>query len=462
MADILLWMLALPLALLLLIWLFAQGRKAAKARAEAAAAAPAIVATSPAAPSPDEALRGLHWHILASAQHSALGTSRHEALGNIIDPEKTPNPDSHFTDSEGLPVFTGRCELLDDEALEQTRSALEEHCATHNQHLPEWPDERLRAATLALPVLEQLAAMAFSHPGLAAPPAAEGLDAQAAISGQGAAQGLPMLRVSLLLPLGWPEAERQQLGDFLRGRLEQLAAEAQWPAERLAMTVQAAAQGSETLLQLDRQLLAVHREQRPELCLLLAAESLLGEPTIAAWEDNNWLRSASQPNGGVPGEAAAGLLLALPAVAKAYGLEAPVQLHRAALAVREKPVTASGRSSALPVKLLAEQALAAAQATAAAVCAVVSDAEAKPAYAAELGLLVTEMLPELDAVANVHLVGSITGAAGVAATLAGLGIAQAQAEKQARPVLFVASADARERAVLVLQLPPQPVAPAAA
>ena len=114
----------------------------------------------------------------------------------------------------------------------------------------------------------------------------------------------PRVQVELLLPVQWPPAAREHA-------LAQARLIAAWPASRLTLRQHEArdALASDGLL---RQLaLEPAPPARAPLRIVVSADSYIDTHVVQDWDADGLLVDSANPQGRVPGEAAAGLLLDL-------------------------------------------------------------------------------------------------------------------------------------------------------
>jgi hypothetical protein len=416
------------------------GEPAVAASAQASASVLSILAEAvslPHAEAPDAA-----WSMLSS---SAL----------------RPGLDPLLRDADGWPVFASRMSELD------TQDWLAAHADLVDAELPEGV---LRAlALLEGPWHELLASLPSIGRGLAGDPAqgahhiegadriqcAGGPNFLAGVGRPGAAaqearhrERAAALDIHVCLPAGWSERHRdkalawlrQQAGPALDWTRSTGAGEPGWSVQFLNAPEEAWDAWSRTLLH-------VAAEPRPRASLLVAAHSLIDEVAVAAMQARGELFTGAHQGGRVPGEGAAGLLLAnrallesLPpeAMAASPWLGAPVAAHR------QRSADRAGRPGADELAHAIRQALLSAasepETTQAWWC--VGDADHRPGRVGELFEAFQTLQPDGDASLGVHRVGDAWGELGVVRALAPLALAASalrhgQAPLQARQAAVV-------------------------
>lgn len=433
--DLVLYLLLLPLVLLFLIWF---ARKLILLAGAAPAAASTAPATAVAAP-PEEAATMPVLHIAAAALRLPHGASAPELRDAFADNAARPTLDDDLKDDHGFPVMTARVQGLDTGATEAAMTAWRT-----GQGLPDprFNDEQWRALALGAEVAVELGQAATAHQQLygyaEATPAAR------------AALALPTLQLLPLLPTSWDLGQRLAAGRWLLHLVEQQG----WPADRLALSA-AGERGSADPLVLIGQL-AQHsaRESLPYLVMLVACASNVGETTIDAWSSQGILFTARNQRGQIPGEGAAGLLLADPAQAALLDAATTPQLHGAVHGTRAASADV-GQTDAKDLIGLATDAMTSAASSANEVQLVTSDTDHRGSRVGELMATANAATPHLDAATQVLGVAAACGQAGAVGAVAALVLAQQDALASASHVLYVSNQDPYQRSAAVIR--PAPV-----
>lgn len=296
--------------------------------------------------------------VLAEALCLSAGHGATEAWHALQEARVRPGLDPELSDADGLPVFSARVPDLD----------LNDWLLAHGELSvaggAPWPDPVLR--TLALlegPLHSLLDALGHWRPdpgrqdGLSdeadaadaadprglGPGRASGLPAGAPrhLSGVGRPDGraerqaraerAPALQVHLRLPASWASEDRARAVDWVRSQCGALLdwAEAHgapapewqtaWPsaqpmsqesAEAVDATEPAEASPERVWTELASLWPAWSASPRPQLLLLLAADTAVDETCVAQWQARGELFTSHHQRGRVPGEAGVGLLLA--------------------------------------------------------------------------------------------------------------------------------------------------------
>ena len=435
--DLVLWLLVLPLAILAVLWLgrllFAvlAGAPAAAAAAPDAAP-PAEAATAPAAaPLPALAL-------VASALRSPHGDAAAELAAALAGGKAHPALDPELLDDDGYPQMSARAVLADSAAEgEALRDQLITWLALNGHPGAAFSDEQWRTLALASAVATELGERSAAH---------------AKLADHGKQTPAPILQLLPLWPHGWQAAQYAQAGAWLA----HLVGAAGWPPERIVVAP------AEPLLDSGEALLRLAQHggaaRSPLLAIVLAAGSNIGNTTLSQWSGAGSLFSARHPQGMIPGEGAAGLLLADSAQAALLGEGPHAQLH-AASALRDASADGARRADPTMLHNLARQVLADGGTAPDTVALLVADTGHRNSRTMELMALAGAVLPQLDAGEDVLRVGSACGSCGEVALVTSLAIGAHHSAELDAPVLCIGNEDPfRRSAALILPAPP-PVAP---
>lgn len=377
----------------------------------------------------DEAQRALSAWVVAEAVTLPAGIDAGSAWAGLQSQAVRPELDRELQDIDGLPIFTSRVADLD------VRDWLDAH-AELSQADTSLPDAVLRGlALLEAPLHQMLSAVAELVPvdGGASEQevsagAASGKDMKAHLSGVAQpvnkAQVLakaamaPHLTVRLLLPSSWSEAERATAVDWIRSQCGSLLDWAEATrAKGVRWSVDMLERPEALWDELDQQMVQWSREPRPELLLILSVDSAVNEACVERMQAVGELFTSAHQTGKVPGEAAAGLLLAnehWPDLAQRA--EPPVRMWRPVRTARDKSADAFGRVGAAALGAALQHALSLNQADKDRLL-VVSDADHRASRTAELFEALQEVMPGVDPMLAVTRVGEACGDMGMARSL---------------------------------------------
>jgi hypothetical protein len=396
------WMLllfGLPVILLLAgfighRWIAQRGAVQADMPSQQAAATPAATAASPA--------HAQHLAILATALRAPQGASAEELAAAIADNKARPDLDRELVDDDGFPVMCARCEDAHDDAL---REDVADWLAAHGGIEPDFSDEQWRALTLASSVVAELAG-------------------RAAIEWSVRDDAVPRLQVLPLLPADWSEGQRDAAAAWLR----HAATQAGWRGEIGASTC-----GTDPVTSM------AAAGAAPGVTLVVAAASHVGEATVARWASEQILFTAAQPQGMMPGEGAAGLLLGGAVLAEASDGQAVALLAPLAHVQVEEPADARRRGTDRVLADLVERTLADAGGHAGDVAMIVADTghRSRPVY--ELMEYAATTMRQLDGSEDIVRVGASSGACGVVPFVTALALGAHYAGARQAPVLCLAN-----------------------
>jgi hypothetical protein len=440
-SELALYMLVLPLALLTAWWL---GRKAwARVSMPGAAGAAAGTATgetatgTPAAPPLAPALS-----IVATAVRAPHGDSVDELRAALAGNRARPGLDRELYDDDGYPIMSARLPAADDITL---RDELNQWRALHQLGDPRFDVGQWRALAAASAVTDELAAQACAHPLLA-----PWLDQQ-----QQRQQGLlppnavpavapPVLQLLALWPAEWKPEQRQVAQQWLRD----LATQAGWPQQLLAPEAHDNDDAGHVLAAL----LAQRPDVRhPCLAMVIAAGSHLSEDGINRLSNQNALFTSAHPQGLIPGEGAAGLLLAEAKTATIDGHTGGALLQAVAIRRRGASADEVKRDTDTSLADITAQVLRDSQADAAAVALVTADTGHRTSRVTELMQVVTTAAPQLDPGADVIGIGASCGSCGAVTWLTALAVADAEVRDRSALVLCISNEDPYRRYAALLR-----------
>ncbi|OIJ41561.1 hypothetical protein [Massilia timonae] len=389
------------------------GRLLARQAVAQAAAAPAVQQDAVQEP------RCPALTILAGALRTPHGASAEELGAALAANKVDADLDRELVDDDGFPVMSARCEQASDEAVREEIADWLDSCAAP---APRVGDEGWRALVLGTAVLRELAGRAA---GL--------------LGADGGAP--PLLQLALVLPDDWQVEQRQAAAMWCR----QVLAQAGWPAARI--DVNEAAVPAPFIARLAQQ---TEKSAEPAATILLAFCSHIGQETVDRWSADGTLFTSFHPRGRIPGEGAAGLLLA-PA-ADGAGI-AHVSLEADAC----DPASATlKRLSPQRLNMLAGRLLQGAAIAPAAIAMVVADAGADTRHALELMEFGDAITPHLDNASDIVRLGPACGACGAVPFVAALALAAHAALEHDAPLLCVGNDRPDLRALALVRPAPKP------
>jgi hypothetical protein len=458
-SDILLQLILLPVLLAVVlggaIWVVGQTRRQAAAPLIAQPTArPASAAPEAGAHPLDTGVGVASAVVLAERVRLSAGDDPAQAREALSSSSVRPGLDPELQDVDGMPVFSARYPELDvDGWLDAAQGAQAGAEQT-------WQPEAVRALALLQPVLHEALDAVLTEAG---PEAAgwqawlqRGRSASAAAVDAPASPGdqpsylsgvarpeapaaqlarkaqAPLLTVRLVLP-PWPVEQREQAVAWVKSQCGALLDWAEAMSARgVNWLVEPLQQNEDLWTEVDQTLVRWQREGRPELLLLLAADSAITPEVIERMQARGELFTAQHQIGRMPGEAAVALLLGTPhwlglAAGEAPGADVPadaVRLLRPLRARRDKSADAQGR---LGVQAVAGalQRLGAQHHPDAEALHIVADADHRASRSGELYESVSAVWPAVDPMLAITRVGQGCGDLGVAGALVPCALASA-------------------------------------
>jgi hypothetical protein len=409
-------LLGLPVAILLALWL---GNNAMRARKAAAPIAqPAAADTSVA--------RAALPAIAAGAVRLRGGESLEELAESLLSNAAPCELDNELTDDAGYPVLSGRIESADDPSA---REVMTPWLALRGMAELSFSDEQWRALSLGGAVVAELTEHALMHPLLP--------DYLAAGPSERAAVGLPLLQLRTVLPSAWPLPQRQAAADWFLHLVEQQG----WPAQRLQL-----AAGDEAAFSLVNVL-----ARSTGLTMLVACDSYIGEGSVRDWSERRILFSGRTPRGQVPGEGAAGLLLADVVQAPLLELDGVAALLGACDGQRPVSADAPGNINTEMLSGLSRHALQDGKTEPAAITTICADADLRPTRVGELMGVASALLPHLELATQMMSVGACCGTVGAVGPVAALALAGHDALANGGEVLCLSNSDSHYRCALLVR-----------
>lgn len=425
--DLALVLLALPCGLLLA---FKLGKRFVLPRA----AVPATVAARPAAGQAAAASAPLA--MLAAALRTPHGASVEELAAAIAEGKARPDLDPELVDDDGFPVTSARSPDAVDEALQEE---LSDWLEGNGMAALRFSDAQWRALILGTFVARDLAAHAVSE----------------LIPAEG---GAPAVQLIPVLPAGWTDEQRHAVGMWFRHAVSAFG----WPAATIVPIALPAAPGnppgSALLGHLFGQFALNSRAGDGRLAaLVVACDSHLDQDSVDEWAAKGSLFTPTRPQGLVPGEGAAGLLLGSLQGARLIEGALFGQLHPIVQARREASIDESRRADGKLVADLAARVAGAAGLDLSGVAAIAADTDHRANRGLELMGLASSALPQLDGTLDVARVGVALGACGAVPFVSALALARHHALAANAPALFISNDDPLSCGA-ALVCPPSPVA----
>lgn len=400
-------------------WLSRIGGKLARQPTTPAAASPAL--QQPAIEERRSLSVAVSLAILAGALRTPHGASAAELDAALAANKVDADLDRALVDDDGLPVMSARCAHAIDELV---REEIGDWLAAHAAPAPRLSDEQWRALVLGTAVLRELAGHA----------------AASLLPHDGAA---PILQLAPLLPGDWQHEQRQAALMWCR----QVLVQSGWPMAQVAVV---APESPPTFIARFAQetMTSATTSTTPVATILLACASHIGQETVDRWSADGTLFTSHQPRGRIPGEGAAGLLLA-PALdgAGLAHISLEVDAHDPAPAIQKR--LSPGRLNTLAERLLQGAAVAPAD-----IAMIIADTGADTRQVLELMAFGSASAPHLDHASDIVRVGPACGACDAVPFVAALAVAAHAALERAAPLLCVGNDNPAWRALALVRPDP--------
>jgi hypothetical protein len=360
-------------------------------------------AGAPAAPAPFATHHIQPLAILATALRLPHGSSPEEVYAAIKASKARPDLDRELRDEDGFPVMTARCAAADDEA---SHNEIEEWLTANGFTGHDFDPESWRALVLATQVLGELA---LATAELASQP----------------------LRLVPISPPHWSVTQRSASSSWLLHMLTSFG----WAPDQITIAPATTAQFP-----------IAGELQSPTMVIAFASN--IGDRTIRRWENEKMLFTSANPRGLIPGESAAGLVVAgygSTSAPRSIALLFPAEVGR-----RDSSADESRRADHALLKMLAEQAVAKIGLTLQDVAAVIADTDHRVSRNMELMGFASSVMPHLDDSQDLIRVGASTGACGAVSVITALVLAAHSASDYHRPIVAINNDDAYARAVTTI------------
>ncbi|MEQ6341812.1 MAG: hypothetical protein M3A44_09215 [Gammaproteobacteria bacterium] len=436
-SDVVLYLLAIPAALLAALWLILKGVAVFSAKSDDHTAASQIKPDAEALAQAQTAQqeRALTLIILASALRAAHGQSADELTSALASKKAKLGLDSELKNGDGYPILSGRIESVDEDAQ---RKAISAWLATRNMQEIIWTSEQLRAQALGSEVVIELAQQAITHPQLesymATPPSKR------------STMVLPTLQLRALLPTHWEAEKRKITAEWFIHLIEQQG----WPSEKIALKPELPNDHMAPISMVDRLSVDSYRQSLPCFGMVLACESHIGELTVSDWENTGRLFTGASNHGQIPGEGAAGLLLADAQQATLINPKSAAKTNRIAQNRREKSADDRGRSSAETLTALTKDAFLVAAINPEKITLVTADTDLRTSRVAELMKMGVATFPDLDLSTQCFKIAASCGSAGAVSSLTALALAHHEAAENSNFALCVNNQDGFARAAVIV------------
>lgn len=409
MSDLALVLLALPAGLLLALWF---GKKTILTRGASAANAAASPEAAPAATvTPSTPLLA----ILATALRSPHGSSAEELAALIATNKAQPDLDKQLVDNEGFPLTCARRDDATDEALQEE---ILEWQSWNGMPESLFGEAQWRALVLGTAVMRDLVWHAISEFG-------------------SAKDNAPQLRLISVLPVDWA-AEQHSAAQMW---FKHIAIKAGLPPKNvIRMDGPPGSEESVLTKMLDRFALDTSTTNPELAAIVIACGSNIDQATVDQWAEKRRLFTSSRPQGFIPGEGAAGLLLT--SLRQAQSIEGAVYtLLGPMVEAKRDRSSSSNRANLAFLDELAAHAVKSASVDAADIGMVVGDASHRGQCMSELMGFASAAMPQLDSTADLASVGPGCGSCDAVPFVTALALARHYVLERGMPVLYISNED---------------------
>ena len=364
--------------------------------------------------------------IVAAALRTPHGAAADQLSAKLLDGKARGELDPELVNEQGFPLMTLRSGEADDSATQEEVTAW--FAASGVEDLAFDPGQ-WRALTLATGVTADLAGQAAGS-----------------LHGNGAP---PMLYLQPMLPSDWHLDLRAAAGLWLR----HVVLQSGWPEKQLsvAAAVPVDARGASPAAVLGRLSHQANVSGMPLVAIVVSCASSLSEQCIEEWAAKDILFSPARPMGQIPGEGAAGLLLADGLQAGAVPGLAYTLLHLAPEARRHTSADEAKKADAKALATLATTLLADTGTDPGKVAMLVTDTDHRTTRVMESMELASGTLPHLDLASEVLSVGAACGTCGAVPYMAALALSHHHATELAAPVLCISNDDPYRRSALLIK-----------
>jgi hypothetical protein len=407
----------LPVCFLLVVF---AGRKLLT-RSTAAPVAAASPAPAKAAVSSRQTLP---LAILAASLRLPHGTSAEEFALSLAANKARADLDDELVDSDGFPIMTARSsEAVDEELREEMTVWL----ALNGMADLHFSDEQWRAVTLGSAVIIELAAQA-------AGPMLYQVDVQT------------KLQLIPILPTEWDLAQRRAASMWFR----HMIARHGWPADRVVMSLEDVTASTAIKRLTD----AAATTNTPLIAIVVACASYVGDETIARWTADGSLFTSSHPQGRMPGEGAAGLLITNEA--RLADTATVAVLDGIDEARRDSSADEAKRSDPSLLADLTERTLKRSGISASDVAMLIADTGHRSSRGLELMAHVSSGLPQLEETDGVVRIGVASGTCDAVPFITALALARHYVVERKAPVLCIGNEDPYCRVVALMRASERP------
>ena len=379
--------------------------------------------------------RGWTLSVVAGSAITRLGYTADELMNALADKQPNFELDAQLVDQHGYPLLAAR---VDDLHEAETYEQFEQWLLAKGLPSAPWEQADKRALALVQVVYMELVQTLLSFPQLSE------LLSDSEINDPNRA--LPTINVITIFPKRWLDQQRQDVAVWLATLITQLG----WPADKFQIHPYSYLSNSDPLTLIDQVNVEVNQQSLSGLYVFMATQSFMGEQAYAELQSERNAQGANGKVSFIPGEAAAGVVVADTLWAQKLGVEPLVRMHRIAQRKRDKSADAAGKIKPDVLMHSITDALVNAQIIAEQIGAVSADTDARASRIGELYEALSEVMPEMDLHARCFKMEAGCGVVGKVAGLLTLLAARQLVVADKQPVLCVSNNDEYERIAWVV------------
>ena len=336
--------------------------------------------------------------------------------------------DAQLLDSHGYPMLSGR--IADTEETEAF-ARVEQWTIADGVTAVIWTREDKRTLALVhalfIELSQSLLMQALIAELMARPP------------GNNYAEEWPLVSLIVTLPTRWGTQQKQSVITWFADTITQQG----WPAEKIYIHPFGELSNVDSLTLIDRLSVQISQQQTSGFYIVLSGHSYVGDQTFSEMQ-------AANMAGLIPGEAAAGMVLAAPPWAAKLMAEPMAHVYRIAQYKRDKSADAARKVKPDTLIRAIKDALLAAEIKPEQVVAVSADTDTRNNRIGELYQALYETVPDMELDADCFKMEASCGALGKVGGLLALVTAWQLAVKHNQPVLCVTNNDGIERSACVI------------
>jgi hypothetical protein len=380
--------------------------------------------------------------MLASSVKTCHGMTGAEVLGKLQSGEARLELDENLADEDGFPIPSGRIASL---TLDESSSEFLTWHRTGKKPDIHWLMEDLRAISLGSESLREM--LDEAHGCVAdledySKPSLEGQHANSQAQLKNILDPI-VLEIFLRVPERFSNLQSIACGEWYR----KIALDTAWPSENLRIQTIKKSHVQAQFEFLSKQFIEQQNLQKNSLILVLAFESMIGDESIDTMQKTGVLVNGKNPNGIVPSEGAAGLLVMKKSDALALGMKAAAYLKGVSQNKREQSIKKDRHAKDGLLRELTLHTMTSLNIRNEDIKNIISDTGSQVNQTLELVNLGTNLFPDLDLAADLVKLTEACGDLGGVASLATLALGFEQARVEASGVMCASNLDEYQRSI---------------